>query len=83
MQRNERSLLKSTMTPSASLTTLGKEICAKNQVDISTRKQQKNEKREQREQRAAKGGRPVNNSRPTAAATVQPAVNDAAAGAEP
>ena len=80
MQRNERILLKRTMTHSE-LHRL-RDICDKNQIDISTRKQQKNEKREQREQRATKGGRPVNNSRPTAAATAQPAANDAAAGAD-
>ena len=60
-----------------------KKLCADKGVDTSTRKQQKEVKREQREQRAAKGDRPVNNSRPTASATAQPASNDEAAGVDP
>jgi len=57
-----------------------KKLCADKGVDTSTRKQQKEAKREQR---AAKGGRPVNHSRPTASATAQPASNDEAAGVDP
>jgi hypothetical protein len=54
-----------------------KQLCAKNQIDTSTRKQKEEQKGAQR---ASKGGRPDKKS--TAASTVSPAVDDAAAGAD-
>jgi hypothetical protein len=54
-----------------------KQVCARNNYDISTRKQKEEQKGAQR---ASKGGRPDKKS--TAASTASPAADDAAAGAD-
>ena len=54
-----------------------KQLCAKHQIDTSSRKQKEERNSEQR---AAKGGRSANRS--TSASAAQPAADDAATGSD-